>query len=265
MVSARGRRERQPGAGPDRAGIDAGQFGGGLRRAGAAPLGARAIPAWLAFDTAGDLYANWSWPLSRAGLMGSTAAYVLTPDTPVGHPLTRRDDAVDFYRVEGTLGRPLGSTWSALLQQKQALGLTFGIDWVLVPTGTARDAADRELALALTRRLLACRMRELDVMFLTLMAGLFAFMVWLVRTLGPLDARKALQPKAAAAPAGMAIRALAMTAAAPVGVAGLRLTPITLDLQAELALNTVSEQALSKLRKAATATLHRPRSSSQQS
>lgn len=208
-------------------------------RDGHAPLGDRAIPAWLAFDPAGDLYASWSWRRTRAGLRDSVPAYALTPDSGRGHPLLLRDDATDFYRIEGVVGRPLGSAIAEIVRQKRALGLSFAIEPVRIPLGLDRDAADREAAAAVMRRLLLCQMRELDVVFLTLMAGLFAFMVWLVRTLGPVDARRATRPP------------VRLTGAVPIDGIGLRLKPITLDLKAEAELNRVAEGRLGTLRKTA--------------
>jgi len=214
-------------------------------RDGAAPLGDRAIPAWLGFAPGGDLHANWSWSRAMAGLRSTVSAYVLTGDDLTRHPLLFRDDATDFLRVEGHVGLPLGTAIGRLITQKRQLGLSFGMTPVYLGSGGTEDEKSRAAAAAVMQRVLLCQLRELDVIFLTLMAGLFAFMVWIVRTLGPVDAKGASKTDTAPpAPAGnVVVGRLALTA-----IAGLRFTPITLDLEQEKVLTRTSETKLQQIR-----------------
>ena len=209
-----------------------------------APLGDRAIPAWLGLRRGSDLQRNWSWSRARSGLLGSVTGYALIPDKPDEHPARYNLVPVDFYRIEGHVGRPLGSVLAEIAEQKRALGLSFAVEPVFLGAGSIEDGPSRAAAAAVMRRLLLCQMRELDVMFLTLMSGLFSLMVFLIKTLGAADATKATR-KTAPTPTP--------TPAPSVGdgrniIAGLRLTPITLDLRAERELATITRDQLNSIR-----------------
>lgn len=169
-------------------------------RDGAAPLGERAIPFYYRFKTTGDLLRNWSWRKSRSHLLGSVFSHQFSIAAKV-HPLLPRQDDQDFVRIEGIVGKPLGTTMAELIQQKQALGVSFAIEPVWIGYGTPGadgaklDEDSKALAQTALKTLLLCRMRDLDVIFLMIMAALFAFMVWIVQALGRLDATKALKQK----------------------------------------------------------------------
>ena len=160
-------------------------------RDGAAPLGERAIPFFYRFERSGSLFANWSWRKARANLYDSVFSYPFTAAAKA-HPLLFRQDGEDFIRIEGIVGKPLGSTMLELIEQKRKLGVSFSIQpvWIGVSSDSKANAQAKERASRAMRQLLACRMRDLDVIFLMIMSGLFAFMVWLVQLLGRLDATK---------------------------------------------------------------------------
>lgn len=176
-------------------------------RDGAAPLGERAIPFYHRFAPNGDLLGNWSWPKARANLLGTVHAYQFSGSAR-DHPFLLRQDEDDFIRIEGAVGKPLGTAMARIIVQKQALGLSFAIEpvWIgsLAAPGAAGlkpEAESRALALRAVRKLLLCRMRDLDVIFLMIMAGLFAFLVWLVQAIGRIDATKSTTKKPPAPPA----------------------------------------------------------------
>lgn len=168
-------------------------------RDGGADLGDRAIPAHLSFaDPEGDLLANWSIRHARELTMGTIQAYQRTPTDLASHPLRLRRDGDDFLRIEGHLGKPLGTVLADIYDQRQNLGLNFAVDPVYVGPANARDDQAPQRALAAVGKLLLCRLRDLDVIFLMLMAGLIAFLVWLVQQLARLDAGKAVGGQVAA-------------------------------------------------------------------
>ena len=160
-------------------------------RDGAAPLGDRAIPFFYRFDRGGNLFANWSWRKARANLHDEVFSYQFTAAANA-HPLLFRQDGDDFIRIEGIIGKPLGSTMLELIEQKRELGVSFSIQpvWIGVSSDPSITARSKENASRAMRQLLACRLRDLDVVFLMIMSSLFAFLVWLVQLLGRLDATK---------------------------------------------------------------------------
>jgi hypothetical protein len=221
-----------------------GLIGGPIRitpsRWGAAPLGERAIPAHYRFEPLGDLFRNWSWRRARVGLLATISAYALTPDGAAGHPLLLRRDEADFLRIEGVVGQPLGTAMARIIALKRELGLSFAIEPVFVAHGQEPqlDAEAQARAREALQRLLLCRMRDLDVIFLILMAGLFAFLVWLVQALARLDATRATR-RAIRGPDEFATEAVARRGA---------FTAIRLDRAAEKRLHATSERTLANLR-----------------
>lgn len=176
-------------------------------QAGKALLGERAIPFYYRFKSTGDLFANWSWMKSRSHQLASVHSWQFTAAADP-HPFLLRQDAQDFIRIEGCLGKPLGSAMAELISEKRRLGLSFSIQpvWLPLTEDDSQGSEARQQALAAIRQLMMCRMRDLDVIFLILMAVLFAFMVWLVRLLGKLNATQAIADPthATTAPAGTA-------------------------------------------------------------
>lgn len=162
-------------------------------RDGASDLGDRAIPAFLPFaDPAGDLLANWSASKARDLTLSGVTAWQRTPDVLSSHPLRLRRDGDDFLRIEGHVGKPLGSVLADLYDQRQKLGLSFAVDPVFIGPDNADDDQAPQRALAAMAKLLLCRLRDLDVIFLMLMAGLIAFLIWLVQRLGQINAGASL-------------------------------------------------------------------------
>jgi hypothetical protein len=163
-------------------------------RDGAASFGSRAIPFYYRFQPGGDLIRNWSWAKARCETYGSIFSYQFSG--PNGHPFLLRRDEEDFIRIEGVIGRALGSTMVELSRQRRELGLSFAIE----PVWLAWDDEDltsdaRETAKWATRSLLLCRFNQIEIVFATLMDSLFEFAVWLVKALGKIDAVKTTRPR----------------------------------------------------------------------
>ncbi|MCA8884509.1 MAG: hypothetical protein KDA50_12305 [Rhodobacteraceae bacterium] len=176
-------------------------------RDGTAVLGDRAIPAFLPFDDPdGDLLANWSAPKARDLTLSTVPGWQRTPDDLASHPLRLRREGDNFLRIEGHVGKPLGTVLADLYDQRQQLGLSFAVDPVFIGPENSQDDQAGQRALAAMAKLLLCRLRDLDVIFLMLMAGLIAFLIWLVQRLGRVDAAATLTM---VAPVGSAAAAAA--------------------------------------------------------
>lgn len=159
-------------------------------REGAAPLSQRAIPYYYAFDRSTDLFRNWSPGKMRTNLLNTVYSYEFNPPDD-NHPLAFRIDDQDFYRIEGIVGKPLGTAMAELIAWKRELGLSFGIEPVYMRLSTGQDdragtALDTEALSTLVevlRKLLLCRMSDFDALLLTLLRTLFAVLVFLVRAI----------------------------------------------------------------------------------
>ena len=156
-----------------------------------ATLSERAIPFYYALrpDRAGDdLARSWSHGLTARNRLDQIFSHQFVD--AADHPLARRLDDHDFYRVEGCVGKGLGEAMRELIAQKRTLGLTFAIEPVFIGLSVRDDldsaALEAEARLraqqALTK-LVLCRMGDLDVIFLTLMAALFQYLVTIIRLL----------------------------------------------------------------------------------
>ena len=218
-------------------------------RDGAASLGERAIPFYYKFEPSSDLFRNWSWRKARSNLMGTIPSYPFS--TPgQNQPLLLRQDDQDFIRIEGVVGKPLGTAMGELIQQKQKLGVSFAIEPVFLGFGTAGSidpklyAAAASQAFIAIKKLLLCRMRDLDVIFLVMMAMLFAFLVKIIQALGQLDATKATRKQAEPAAGG--------GTAPPAALNVSHLRPVEfihLDVQSQSKRRATTEKALASLRK----------------
>ena len=160
-------------------------------RALEAPLSERAIPFHYAFDRDSQLFRNWSPRKIRQRLLNTIYSYQFSaPDDQ--HPLHFRLDDQDFIRIEGAVGKSLGSTMAELVAYKQTLGLSFSIEPVFMTLSTGpndRDGSELDRASAVRatealRRMLLCRMSDLDVIFLVLIGAIFALLVYLARAIG---------------------------------------------------------------------------------
>lgn len=206
---------------------------------GASALGERCIPAHYAFGTGSDLFRVWSPARTRGNLLATVHGYPFSPRTGA-HPYLFRSDGEDFHAVAGHVGRSLDQVIHELAEHKRVLGLDFAIEPVLLGMSIASDAEGRILdaetagrAREAVRLLIFCRMRDFEVILLGLLAGLFAFLVWLLRALTrqrPRDfavqpsenlTTPATQPGGAAAAGGGLAAGTANMASAQPGISGI--------------------------------------------
>ncbi|WP_147114412.1 hypothetical protein [Tateyamaria sp. syn59] len=159
-------------------------------KTGDAPLSDRAIPFYYAFEPGSDLHLNWSYGKTRTRLLNTVYSYIFSaPDD--AHPLLFRLDDQDFIRIEGIVGKPLGSAMAQLVAWKRELGLSFAIEPVFMPlalgqddaAGQQLDAVAQRQALEAARQLLLCRLGPIDLIFLVVIRAIFAFLVLLIRRL----------------------------------------------------------------------------------
>ncbi len=162
-------------------------------RDGDVPLSDKAIPFYYAFQENDDLHRNWSFEATRRNGLAQVHAHRLT--ARADHPLQYHHEGHDFYRIEGIVGQKLGDTMRDLLGQKQALGLSFAIEPVYMGLSVKDDPSsivlDKEVRGRLQQalmKLLLCRFRDLDVVFLVLMMTLFYFLYVIIARLSGLGA-----------------------------------------------------------------------------
>jgi hypothetical protein len=156
----------------------------------AAPLGARCIPPYYAFTVQSDLFRVWSPEKTRANLLSTVYSHQFSKRDGE-HPYLYRIDGEDFHAVAGHVGKSLDQAIRELIVHKRVLGLDFAIEpvWMglaLADDGDGQklDAATRQRALQAAQKLIVCRMGDFEVVLLTLLAALFAFLVFIVRALG---------------------------------------------------------------------------------
>lgn len=97
------------------------------------PLSERAIPAYLPIAQAGAddrLLRLWNYRKSVEGRLPLVYSYHRVAGG--NNPLRFRQDKEDFYRIEGHLGHSLEQVSTAVFQQRQELGLDFGIEVVRI-------------------------------------------------------------------------------------------------------------------------------------
>lgn len=163
-------------------------------RHGIAPLGDRAIPAHYKVAETSTLVANWSFERRRNPSAPAPTGYRLLPAAAGKHPLLRRDDAVDFIRIEGVAGRPLGQAWASILRQKRNLGLGFAVQPVLVTLGDEADEPEISEASKAFAPFLACQTKDLTSQLRVAAAGLMPFLLWLMRSLASIEAGRSIRP-----------------------------------------------------------------------
>jgi hypothetical protein len=146
-------------------------------------LSDQAIPFYYAFNRSDDLHANWSFAKYISVRANQIYSYKFSPNTGESHPLLSRLDDQNFYRVEGLVGKGLGKSLRDLFRLKMRLGLSFAVEPVYL--GLALEGNDLThkldqdafgLAGQGLMQLLLCRFRDLDVVFLILMAYLFYYL-----------------------------------------------------------------------------------------
>lgn len=153
----------------------------------AAPLGSRCIPPYYAFTAQSDLFRVWSPEKTRANLLGTVYAHRFSARNGE-HPYLYRVDGETFHAVAGHVGKSLDQALHELIVHKRVLGLDFAIEPVWMGLALADDGegaklddAARERALEAVRKLVLCRMGDFEVVLLTLLAALFAFVVYIIR------------------------------------------------------------------------------------
>ena len=170
-------------------------------RDGDVALSEKAIPFYYAFKTNDDLHRNWSFDTTIKNWLKLVYSHQFTGKT--NHPLLLKLEGHNFYRVEGILGKSLAEAMRQLLTQKQKLGLCFAIEPVYLGLTVKDDLASLALDKQVQERvrqaiykLLICRFRDLDVMFLILMMTLFFFLFIILSRLAALGTKSvALLPR----------------------------------------------------------------------
>jgi len=153
-------------------------------------LGERCIPPYYAFTVQSDLFRVWSPEKTRSNLLSTVYAHQFS--TPDGeHPYLYRIDGETFHAVAGHIGKNLDQVIRELIVHKRVLGLDFAIEPVWMglsladdPAGTKLDEKVRQRALQAIKRLIMCRMGDFEVVLLTLLAAIFAFVIYIIRTVG---------------------------------------------------------------------------------
>jgi len=162
-------------------------------------LSDQAIPYYYTFKPLDDLHRNWSFDKTVKNRLGKVFSHQLT--NPKNHPLKFNVSDQNFYRVEGVAGKSLGQVMRELRNQKRELGLSFAVEPVYVGLTEKDDlssqtfnqeAKDRARKALLT--LLLCRMRDLDVIFLVLIAALFYYLLSIVSLLSKVNTKRLAQP-----------------------------------------------------------------------
>jgi hypothetical protein len=145
-----------------------------------AELSKKAIPYYLALNEGDDLHRNWHPDATVKGALNQVHGYHLGVNE--AHPLSRVPMAHDFYRIEGLVGKPLGRAIAELRLHKSQLGLSFAIEPVLLPVQSLTDLDKFGVLAQLTRdrslqRLFACKLSDLDMIFMIVIALLFQLLL----------------------------------------------------------------------------------------
>ncbi len=172
-------------------------------RDGDAGLSEKSIPFYYAFKENDDLHRNWSFGRTIKNWLEQVYAHQFTSNA--NHPLLLKLEDQNFYRIEGIVGKSLGNVMRQLLTQKKELGLSFAVEPVYLGLSVKDDHSsvtlDKQTQQRLQRalfKLLLCRFRDLDVIFLILMMTLFFFLYVIISRLAALGARSvATLPKRA--------------------------------------------------------------------
>ena len=155
------------------------------------PLSDTAIPFYYALGedpAADDLVRNWSYTATVNDRLDHVYSHAYIDEA--AHPLAQRMGDHRLYRIEGAIGKGLGAALRSILEQKRSLGLSFGVEPVYVGLAMAGDERSesvdreaREAARQVLAKMLVCRMRDLDVVFLVMMATLFQYLVAIITLL----------------------------------------------------------------------------------
>ena len=154
-------------------------------------LSAKALPYYLTVNKGDDLHRNWNPDATLKGALSKVNGYHVNSANP--HPLAMMPDNHDFYRIEGLMGKPLGQAIADLRLQKSQLGLSFAIEPVFLPVKSfADDFAKAEMLQVLLQdntlqRLFKCKISDLDMIFMILIAVLFQLMISILYLLARLS------------------------------------------------------------------------------
>jgi len=158
-------------------------------------LSEQALPFYYNVKTGDDLHRNWSFGKTVKSRLDRVFSHQFVE--PDNHPLTYKLGDHNFYRVEGILGKPLGQVMQELTRQKKELGLSFAIEPVFVSMTEKSDLSSQVLNKEAQERaqkalltLLLCRMRDLDVIFLVLIAALFYYLLSIVSLLSKMNTKQ---------------------------------------------------------------------------
>lgn len=162
---------------------------------GDVPLSGKAIPFYysLVANSEKDALArNWSYSKTTRNHLDRLFAYPYISER--NHPLFNRHDAHNFYRVEGMVGKGLGTVMRNLATQKRTKGLAFAVQPVYLEFAVQARRLDSERELVSRNRveqtlrpLALCRLRELDAIFLGIMQALFEYVSGIIAVLARLD------------------------------------------------------------------------------
>ncbi len=157
-------------------------------------LSDKAVPYYYAFEYGDDLHRNWSFDKTVKNRLSQVHSYKFINSE--NHPLGYRMDSYNFYRVEGILGKGLGSCMKELIRQKRDLGITFGIEPVFLPPAEINKEYQDQIASIIEEywqslmRLFLCKFKDLDVIFMVLLAGLIQFLLNCLSSLANTGARE---------------------------------------------------------------------------
>ena len=154
-------------------------------------LSNKAIPYYLRFNAMDDLHRNWHPSATRCQQLAKVHGYGLHQSNV--HPMSLSLDNKDFYRIEGLLAKPLGQVIAELKVQKQQLGLSFGVEPVFLPVEALKSDAEKAAILALLQenqtllRLFKCKLSDIDMIFLLVIAILFQLLLAIMYALARLS------------------------------------------------------------------------------
>ncbi|MCX2743878.1 carboxypeptidase-like regulatory domain-containing protein [Mangrovivirga sp. M17] len=143
-------------------------------------LSEKSIPFYYAFNGSDDFHANWSFNKTIRNDLNRILSYQFISEANV-HPLLNKMDDHNFYRIEGHIGQGLATVMKNLINQKKDLGLSFAIEPIYFGLTGNKDQDNEQISELMNsaRRLLMCKMRDLDIIFLILIAILF-FMLFML-------------------------------------------------------------------------------------
>ena len=143
-------------------------------------LSEKSVPFYYGFEWGDDLHRNWSYRKTATNRLDDVHSYQFTDEA--SHPLKARQDDHNFYRVEGVVGKKLGEAMREVIRQKRELGLSFALEPVYVGLSVNGDdgtkARNREAIMesnSALRRLIECRLSDLDAFFVVLVTTIFRF------------------------------------------------------------------------------------------